>query len=50
MGPHRSSPHYKKWRETEQDCFEGETQRVVRSTVFTSDDGWRAQKPNLVNW
>ena len=50
MGPHRSSADYKKWRETEQDCFEGETQRVVRSTVFPSDDGWRAQKPNLVNW
>jgi quinol monooxygenase YgiN len=50
MGPHRDSPHYKKWRETVQDWFEGETQRVVMSTVFPSDDGWRSQKPQLVNW
>ena len=50
MEPHRSSPHYKKWRETVQDWFDGEPQRVVMSTVFPSDEGWRRQKPHLLSW
>ena len=47
---HRGAPHYKKWRETVQDWFDGEPQRVEMATVFPSDDGWRAQKPALLNW
>ena len=47
---HRQAPHYKKWRETVQDWFDGEPQRVLMTTVFPSDDGWRAQKPALLDW
>jgi autoinducer 2-degrading protein len=47
---HRSAPHYIKWRDTVQPWFDGEPQRVAMTTVFPSDDGWRKQKPHLVNW
>ena len=47
---HRNAPHYKKWRETVQDWLDGEPQRVAMTTVFPSDDGWRKQKPDLLNW
>ena len=47
---HRNAPHYKKWRGTVQGWFDGEPERVVMSTVFPSDDGWRRQKPHLLSW
>lgn len=47
---HRNASHYKKWRETVQDWFDGEPQRIAMTTVFPSDEGWQAQKPHLVNW
>lgn len=47
---HREAPHYKKWRETVGDWFDGDIQRVGMTTVFPSDDGWRKQKPGLLNW
>ena len=47
---HRNAPHYVKWRETVQDMFDGEPQRVSMNSVFPSDDGWRKQKPHLLNW
>ena len=50
MNAHRNAPHYKKWRETVQDWFEGDTHAVPMNTVFPSDDGWRAQKSGLLNW
>ena len=50
MTAHRNAPHYKKWRETVQDWFDGDTQAIPMNTVFPSDDGWRAQKPGLLNW
>lgn len=50
MVAHRNAPHYKKWRETVQDWFEGDTQAVPMTTIFPSDEGWRAQKPGLLNW
>ena len=50
MTAHRNAPHYKKWRETVQDMFDGDTQAVPMNTVFPSDGGWRAQKPGLLNW
>ncbi|MCH8207257.1 MAG: antibiotic biosynthesis monooxygenase, partial [Chloroflexi bacterium] len=31
---HRETPHYKKWRATVQDWFDGEPQRVPMTTVF----------------
>ena len=50
LNAHRNAPHYIKWREAVGDMFDGEPQRVAMTTIFPSDDGWRAQKPNLVNW
>lgn len=50
MNAHRNAPHYKKWRETVQDWFDGDTQAIPMNTVFPSDEGWRAQKPGLLNW
>jgi quinol monooxygenase YgiN len=47
---HRNSPHYTKWRETVQDWFDGEPQRFTMNTIFPSDEGWRKQKPHLLNW
>lgn len=47
---HRNAPHYKKWRDTVHDWFDGEPKRILMTTVFPSDEGWRKQKPNLVSW
>jgi len=47
---HRNAPHYKKWRETVQDWFDGDLQRILMSTVFPSDEGWRKQKSHLLDW
>ena len=47
---HRQAPHYTKWRSTVADWFDGEPQRVLTSTIFPSDDGWKKQKSGLVNW
>ena len=47
---HRNAPHYKKWRETVQDWFDGDIQRVAMSTIFPSDGGWQKQKPHLLDW
>ena len=50
MVAHRNAPHYKKWRETVQEWFEGDTVAIPMNTVFPSDEGWKAQKPGLLNW
>lgn len=50
LDAHREAPHYKKWRATVQDWFDGDIQRVAMTTVFPSDQGWRDQKPHLLNW
>lgn len=47
---HRTMPHYKKWRATVQEWFDGATQKVIATSLFPSDDGWRKQKPHLVDW
>ena len=47
---HRQMPHYKKWRSTVEPWFDGDIQRVSMRTLFPSDDGWRKQKPCLLNW
>ncbi len=47
---HRNAPHDKKWRETVQGWFDGEPQRVAMTTIFPSDNGWRTQKPHLLDW
>ena len=47
---HRNAPHYKKGRETVQDWFDGDLQRILMTTVFPSDEGWKKQKPHLLDW
>lgn len=46
---HREASHYTKGRETAQEWFDREPQRVEMDTVFSSEDGWNKQKPNLTN-
>jgi quinol monooxygenase YgiN len=50
LGAHREAPHYKEWRSTVQDWFDGDLERVMMTTVFPSDQGWRDQKTHLLNW
>ena len=50
LDAHRQAPHYTKWRSTVEDWFDGEPERILTSTVFPSDDGWKKQKPGLLNW
>ena len=47
---HRKAPHYKKWRSRVEDWFEGDISRVLMTTIFPSDKGWRDQKPHLLSW
>ncbi|MQG57344.1 MAG: antibiotic biosynthesis monooxygenase [SAR202 cluster bacterium] len=47
---HREAPHYKAWRSTVEPWFEGNIERVAMTTIFPSEDGWRNQKPHLLNW
>ena len=47
---HREAPHYKKWRSRVEDWFEGDISRVLMTTIFPSDKGWRDQKPHLLSW
>ncbi|MQF69392.1 antibiotic biosynthesis monooxygenase [SAR202 cluster bacterium AD-804-J14_MRT_500m] len=50
LDAHRNAPHYTKWRSTVEPWFDGEIHRVSTSTVFPSDEGWKTQKPGLLNW
>ena len=50
LDAHRNAPHYKEWRSTVQGWFEGDIERVAMTTIFPSDEGWRNQKPHLLNW
>ena len=47
---HRNAPHYLKWRETVQDWFDGDIERVTLTPLFPSEDGWKKQKPHLLDW
>ena len=50
LAAHREAPHYVKWRSTVAEWFDGDPERIATTTIFPSDDGWREQKPRLVNW
>ena len=50
LDAHRNAPHYKKWRATVEDWFDGDISRVMMNTIFPSDEGWRQQKPSLLDW
>jgi autoinducer 2-degrading protein len=47
---HLETPHFKKWRATVEEMFDGEFEKVVMQTAFPSDPGWELQKPALLNW
>ena len=47
---HLEAPHFKKWISIVKPMFDGEIQKVSMKTVFPSDNGWEAQKPDLVKW
>jgi quinol monooxygenase YgiN len=47
---HRNAPHYKKWSSTVEPWLDGDRERVMMTTVFPSDQGWKDQKPCLLNW
>ena len=46
---HQTYPHYLTWRSTVEDWFDGAPKLVRMTTSFPSDDGWRAQKPHLLD-
>ena len=46
---HATTPHFKEWIGPVRDWFDGKIQRVDMTAVFPSDDGWRRQKPHLVD-
>ena len=50
LDAHHDSPHWAKWNSAVKDCFEGDLQVVRMTTVFPSDDGWKAQQPHLLKW
>ena len=47
---HRQAPHYLKWRSIVAEMFDGDPQRIVTTTLFPSEGGWKKQKPELTNW
>ena len=47
---HLEAPHFKKWISIVKPMFDGEIRKVSMKTVFPSDNGWEAQKPDLVKW
>ena len=49
LDKHRTMSHFTKWRETVNDWFDGEPERKSVTTVFPTDNGWRKQKPHLLD-
>ena len=47
---HLEAPHFKKWISIVKPMFDSEIRKVSMKTVFPSDNGWEAQKPDLVKW
>jgi len=46
---HRTMPHYLKWRETVADMLDGDYEVVEMTTAYPSDEGFRKQKPYLLD-
>lgn len=46
---HRKMPHYTKWQSEVGDWRDGDATRIESTTAFPSDDGWRSQKPHLLD-
>ena len=47
---HLEAPHFLQWRDAINPFSDGDIQKIVMKTVFPSDDGWKKQKPGLLNW
>jgi|TARA_B100000809_G_scaffold158069_1_gene155365 autoinducer 2-degrading protein len=47
---HLETPHFLEWKSTVEEMFAGELEITAMRTLFPSDDGWREQKPALLNW
>ena len=47
---HQTTPHFKEWFARVQPWLEGKPEVVTMNTVFPSDQGWRKQKPSLLQW
>mgnify|MGYP002857429209 CR=1 FL=1 len=46
---HQTYAHYATWRSTVEDWFDGTPRLIRMGTMFPSEDGWRAQKPHLLD-
>ena len=47
---HLETPHFKEWKQTVSRFFDGDIQKVVMTSIFPSEDGWKTQQPGLLNW
>ena len=47
---HKNTLHFKKWFSTVEPWFDGNVHSIRMNTVFPSDNGWKKQKPHLLNW
>ena len=47
---HLETPHFLTWKGIVEEMFDGELEITAMKTLFPSDDGWRQQKPGLLNW
>ena len=47
---HLETPHFLTWKGIVEEMFDGELEITPMKTLFPSDDGWRQQKPGLLNW
>ena len=47
IAAHRQAPHYRTWRETVKDWFDGDPAVHQCVTVFPSESTWNAVKPRV---
>ena len=47
---HLEAPHFIKWKSIVSEMFEGDPTRIEMKTIFPSEQGWKQQKPGLLQW
>ena len=47
---HLEAPHFIKWKSIVSEMFEGDPTRIDMKTIFPSEEGWKQQKPGLLQW
>ena len=47
---HLETPHFLTWKGIVEEMFDGELEITPMKTLFPSDEGWRQQKPGLLDW